>query len=254
MVPVAALLAALVAAVPAPLVDEPDPAAGFFAAPLVERLRGGAPSAADRATPPGGDAVVDDALADAGLTGEPMPAQATGRLRTVPLTAPAVAVPPPDHTLRTVRVEVEEGLPVDAAAFADRVMTILTDERGWVHDGAVQFVRTDAPADVTVVLASPALTDALCAPLRTGGEVSCANAGRAVLNAVRWAEGAEPFLAGGGTLTGYHEYLVNHEVGHLLGHGHASCPAPGAPAPVMVQQTLDLEGCAPNGWPATAAS
>ncbi|MFH5822228.1 DUF3152 domain-containing protein [Georgenia sp. AZ-5] len=183
----------------------------------------------------------------AGLTADAVPESASGTLVVVP----GSAEPPRDAAaVHTVRVEVEEGLPVDGARFADFVLGTLNDERGWGHDGSVAFARTDGSADHRVILASGALTDRLCHPLRTLGEVSCGTAGRAVLNAERWSDGAEPFQEGGGTVTAYRQYLVNHEVGHLLGHPHRACPAPGAVAPVMVQQTLGLGGCLPNGWPA----
>jgi hypothetical protein len=186
--------------------------------------------------------------ARAGLTstGE-MPQSASGELVTVPGTQDA---PRDAATVRPVRVQVEEGLPVDGEAFADFVMRVLNDERGWGHDGSVVFSRTDGPSDISVVLASPDLTDELCRPLRTVGEYSCGRNARAVLNVERWSDGAAPFLDGGGNITEYREYLVNHEVGHLLGHPHTGCAVPGEPAPIMLQQTMRLEGCLPNAWPA----
>ena len=47
----------------------------------------------------------------------------------------------------------------------------------------------------------------------------------------------------------YRRYLVNHVVGHLLGHGHSSCQAAGARAPVMMQQTMGVGACRANGRP-----
>ena len=96
------------------------------------------------------------------------------------------------------------------------------------------------------MLASPDTTDRLCRPLNTAGRYSCANGGMAVINAMRWLRGAPAY---GNDLAGYRRYVVNHEVGHVLGRGHQQCPARGALAPVMVQQTKGVGACRPNPWP-----
>src|SRR5699024_239080 len=102
--------------------------------------------------------------------------------------------------------------------------------------------------DLRVLVASPGTVDEMCAPLATKSEYSCGRYGHAALNAERWINGADPFADAGGSITDYRRYMVNHEVGHLLGHQHRTCPAAGELAPVMVQQTITLGGCEPNGW------
>ncbi|WP_311209773.1 MULTISPECIES: DUF3152 domain-containing protein [unclassified Aeromicrobium] len=142
------------------------------------------------------------------------------------------------------RVEVEGGLGIEVEDFARAVESTLADGRGWTNGGAYTFQRT-ATAPLRVVLASPKMTDRLCAPLQTRGEVSCRNGADVVINARRWTKGV-PYYE---DIEDYRDYVINHEVGHSLGFGHEVCPAPGRPAPVMLQQTLGLQGCTPNPWP-----
>ncbi|MFI6813142.1 DUF3152 domain-containing protein [Nonomuraea sp. NPDC050328] len=167
-----------------------------------------------------------------------VPYSASGRYRV----APGQDAPPTGGG-RVTRylVEVERGLPFTAAAFAEQVHRTLNDPRGWGR-----FRRVDhGPVRLRVALTSPALTDRLCLPLRTGGELSCWRDGRSVINALRWARGVPHYSS----LPAYRQYVISHEVGHGLGHGHRSCPGRGRRAPVMLQQTKSLYGCRPNPWP-----
>lgn len=139
-------------------------------------------------------------------------------------------------------VEVERGLPFDRRDFAARVHATLNDPRGWAR-----FHRVDhGQVRLRVALSSPGLTDRQCLPLNTGGDLSCWNGTRSVINAVRWVKGVPQYR---GDLEAYRDYVISHEVGHGLGHGHAFCPGPGRLAPVMAQQSKTLGGCRPNPWP-----
>ena len=144
-----------------------------------------------------------------------------------------------------IAVFVEGGLPVAVRSFARVVERVLRDPRGWRQAGYAFRIVPREPADMSIVLASPALTDSLCAPLLTLGHYSCAQAGRAVLNFERWRHGALAYAS----IARYRTYMINHEIGHLLGRGHAYCSTPGARAPLMVQQTKGVAPCRPNPWP-----
>lgn len=149
----------------------------------------------------------------------------------------------------TYDVRVEKGLPYRVEDIAKAIHTILNDERSWTGTGDWRFelVGPGEEADLHAYLVTPKTTDKLCAPLLTGGEVSCRNGEKVVLNAKRWAFGAEAY---GDDVANYRRYLVNHEFGHALGFGHVGCPGRGRPAPIMMQQTKGVDGCRPNPWPA----
>ncbi|MEY2467446.1 MAG: hypothetical protein QOF21_144, partial [Actinomycetota bacterium] len=118
--------------------------------------------------------------------------------------------------------------------------------RGW-SQARFRFVSDDNAAYL-IVLAEGDEVDRLCLPYETYGRYSCQNGPVVALNADRWRT-ADPKWTG--DLPTYRQMLVNHEVGHLLGQRHPrpQCPQRGELAPVMNQQSTELNGCLPNPWP-----
>ncbi|UGQ14403.1 DUF3152 domain-containing protein [Yinghuangia sp. ASG 101] len=158
---------------------------------------------------------------------------------------------------KTYRIEIEQGLALDADLFAETVQQTLNDPRSWAHDGR-SFVQTGgSDADFVIRLASPGTTHRLCGVVgldTSEDNVSCDAAGTpyVVINAWRWAQGSPTF---GDEMVSYRQMLINHEVGHRLGRNHETeaCMANDL-APVMMQQTKSLEAdnglvCKPNAWP-----
>ena len=99
-----------------------------------------------------------------------------------------------------------------------------------------------------IKIATPDTVDDICgaAGLLTGGEVNCDVGPTVVVNLKRWLLGSPEF---DGPIHDYRALIINHEVGHRIGHGHQGCPGPGRPAPVMMQQIKGLHGCTANAWP-----
>ncbi|GLY28492.1 DUF3152 domain-containing protein [Kineosporia sp. NBRC 101731] len=185
-----------------------------------------------------------EADVEAGLTSAKVKWKASGTLRTVKGTAKA----PGQGKVYKVRVQVEKGVAIDGEKFADFVLATLNDDRSWTEDGTRRFARTDKASEAftTVTLASPETSASMCLPLKTFGKLSCRNGGRVVLTTYRWTKAIPEYKK---DRTGYRHYVVNHEVGHALGHGHEYCAGRGKRAPLMMQQTKGLLGCRPNPWP-----
>jgi hypothetical protein len=152
-------------------------------------------------------------------------------------------------TLVRYQVRVEKGSGQGANTFAEAVDTTLADPRGWTAAKKWRFQRVaGGDVDAVILLATPETTNRICRAggLDPGGYTSCRTGDQVVINLARWLLAVPAF---GGDLDTYRKYVVNHEMGHQLGHGHVLCGGSGRPAPVMQQQTLGLQGCVPNAWP-----
>ncbi|MFI1756555.1 DUF3152 domain-containing protein [Streptomyces sp. NPDC020571] len=168
---------------------------------------------------------------------------------------PGIAKGPGRGQKYTYRVDIEQGLGLDGALFADAVQKTLNDDRSWAHNGARSFERIESGRpDFVITLASPGTTAEWCAKSgldTTEDNVSCDSAAtqRVMINAYRWAQGAAPY---GDAIHPYRQMLINHEVGHRIGYNHVTCDKDGELAPVMQQQTkfIDHDGidCRPNPW------
>jgi hypothetical protein len=155
-------------------------------------------------------------------------------------------------------IDIENGLTgVDVSAYAQIVQQTLSDPRSWAGHG-VALQRVDSGRiDFHVTLTSALTVRHLCG-YTVHVETSCyapasvEPVNRVVLNEPRYMRGATAYL---GDLSAYRTYMINHEVGHALGHMHAHQCLPGGLAPVMMQQTFGLRSaatgqlCQANPWP-----
>jgi hypothetical protein len=176
------------------------------------------------------------------------PQVGTGVFRTADGGGPAFGAA---GVLRTYVVEVEEGITAfDVAGFATAVDEILADHRSWTagRQWRLQRVAPGGRADFRVRLATPPTVDAVCGRggMQTNGIFSCRTGENVMINLMRWTSGTPDY---GTALEAYRQMVINHEVGHFLGHGHSTCPGRGKVAPVMMQQTKGLNGCLANSFP-----
>lgn len=137
---------------------------------------------------------------------------------------------------------VDSDVKFDPELFSNDVDIYLADPNGWESKGYV-FVRVQkaSPTTVRIYLSSPETIK----KFGCESNLSCAQMGGTELrvNAMRWSRGAPDSKL---DLDSYRQYVVSHEMGHILGHDHVKCPGAGQSAPIMMQQTLGIGECSPN--------
>ena len=139
------------------------------------------------------------------------------------------------------RVAVDDDVAYPLEQFAQEVQIYLADPHGWEARGH-EFVYSPHGGSIVITLSSPkTLATSGC----YDGQLSCAEVGgkRMHINAKRWMSGS---TKSGLPLEEYRQYVISHEMGHILGHDHVKCAKKGAPAPIMMQQTLGIGECRPN--------
>jgi hypothetical protein len=125
--------------------------------------------------------------------------------------------------------------------FSELIQIYLSDPSGWEAHG-YRFVYTEKDPDVLIRLVTPKNIVKICG---LPDNLSCATLGgrNMYLNANRWLHGSSASKL---SLDSYRQYVVSHEMGHVLGHEHEKCPGRGEPAPIMMQQTIGIGQCKAN--------
>ena len=122
------------------------------------------------------------------------------------------------------------------------IMAYLNSPDGWSQDGYTFEPAAKSSARVWIRLSTSKTIEQLCglSPM-----LSCAELGgkHIYLCAERWFSGSPK---SGLDIENYRQYMVSHEMGHILGKQHVKCPGKGHKAPIMVQQTLGIGECIPN--------
>ena len=138
----------------------------------------------------------------------------------------------------------------DFEDFRAKVSETLNDARGWVRAG-LKFVEVTDGQDLNIIL-----SDAVSLEGYNGycsGSLSCTSGfNEVIINDERWRLGTAETVNGGMSTRDYQNMVLNHEVGHWLGHYQhvEACDVAGGVAPIMLQQSTGLRNCgAFNPWP-----
>ncbi len=146
----------------------------------------------------------------------------------------------------TYQIQTRGNIQSNLEQFATQVAETYADNRGWSKAG-ITFQRVESGGQYILVL-----SEASQVPTFSPGcdaIYSCRAGQYVIINEDRWIGATDTWNSQGGSLRDYRHMVINHETGHWLGHGHYNCQGAGQLAPVMQQQSIDLQGCKFNPWP-----
>ncbi len=148
---------------------------------------------------------------------------------------------------RTITYSVRrDGAKASLATFRRQAAETLADARGW-RAGGVRFREVAKGGSFTLVLAKASRVPSYSSGC--SATYSCRVGRNVIINETRWNKGTAVWSKARRSIRDYRHMVVNHEVGHFLGRGHARCSGTGRLAPVMQQQSKGLHGCRANPWP-----
>lgn len=175
-------------------------------------------------------------------------AEARQHLRWTPTTPPQTAegYAIPARRRVTYSVTTRGAITTSVAVFRWQAQETFGDPRGW-RAGGVEFHRVRRGGDFTLVLAAARAVPSFSSSCSSTW--SCRVGRFVIINQDRWKHASPAWNAAGRSLRDYRHLVVNHETGHWLGRGHASCPSGGGRAPVMMQQSKGTGRCRFNPWP-----
>jgi len=148
--------------------------------------------------------------------------------------------------MKTIKynIIVPDKFKLDKKRVTEKINKVLCDKRGWLGHG-YKFKYSENSPKFTITFRTSADIRKTCG----FSGLSCADLEKGVVyfNIRRWKLGNTKSKL---SLHQYRIYMINHEVGHMLGRGHVKfAQFSGGPCPVMVQQTLGIGKLEPNPWP-----
>jgi uncharacterized protein DUF3152 len=142
-------------------------------------------------------------------------------------------------------IKIDDKYHLNKNLIINKIKNTLNDKRGWIKFGYIfEYVDSKKNADFIITFKD---NDEIVDICDLAG-LSCADTNENIIyfNLYRWKKGSNKSML---NLDDYRNYVINHEVGHILGKHHIPLGKKGTKAPIRIQQTVGIGHHKPNSWP-----